>query len=193
MELPMIRTILAAVLVAWALPAAAQSSNHLTAQQFVNKATISNIFEIRSSKLALQKSKNNKVDQFARMIINDHTKAGNQLKKVVSKLHGIKMPSKLDSEHMRTLSKLRSESGAAFNHTYRTVQIDGHQKAVQMFQQYADNGDNSQLKAWAQQTLPVLQKHLKHAEALPQLRAPTVGAGASRSHSESNTQNNMHK
>jgi hypothetical protein len=47
---------------------------------------------------------------------------------------------------------------------------------------YAKSGDASELTSWAQKTLPALQQHLQHAQALPQNpaqvgQAPAGGAG----------------
>jgi hypothetical protein len=51
------------------------------------------------------------------------------------------------------------------------MQLQGHQKAVDLFQNYARNGDNPHLKQFAQNTLPVLQQHLQMAQSVPQATA----------------------
>ena len=50
----------------------------------MKKAAISNLFEIQSNQLALQKSQNEQVKKFAQMMVDDHTKAGEQLKSTLS-------------------------------------------------------------------------------------------------------------
>jgi putative membrane protein len=54
--------------------------------------------------------------------------------------------------------------------------LKGHQQAVKLFQSYAQNGDDKQLKEWAQQTLPTLQEHLRRAEAMERSRPTRTSA-----------------
>ena len=49
----------------------------MTAQDFVNQAASGGLFEVQSSELALQRSQDAKVQEFANQMITDHT-ANNQ-------------------------------------------------------------------------------------------------------------------
>ena len=46
------------------------------------------------------------------------------------------------------------------------MQLQAHKEAVELFSEYAKDGDNSELKSWAGQTLPHLKEHLAMAEKL---------------------------
>ncbi|WOH48230.1 DUF4142 domain-containing protein [Bradyrhizobium sp. sBnM-33] len=171
--------ILAAALVALALPAYSQSSQNqsTSTQRFVEKAAISDMFEIQSSQLAMEKSNNNEIKQFARMMVNDHTKASEELKSIAQKVQGVQLPTKMDADHQSKLDQLRSAAAAQFDQRYRSDQIQGHEAAVSLFDQYAKTGENAELKSWAQKTLQQLRTHLQHAQALPQSTgAPVTGA-----------------
>ena len=109
------------------------------------------------------------------MIITDHTKADNELKLHVKNMKGLQIPSKLDQEHRQMIQMLRSETGANFEDQYRTRQIQGHQETTELFQNYAQNGGNSELMMWAKNTVPTLESKLQHAEALPTPSTPVVG------------------
>jgi putative membrane protein len=171
------QVILAAALVAIALPAYSQTSQNQSTQQFVEKAAISDMFEIQSSKLAMEKSNNNDIKQFARMMVDDHTKVSEEMKSIAQKVQGVQVPTQMDAEHQKKLDQLRSASGAQFDQRYRGDQIQGHEAAVSLFDQYAQSGENAELKSWAQKTLPQLRNHLKQAQALPQSTgAPVTGA-----------------
>ena len=41
-----------------------------------------------------------------------------------------------------------------------------HEEGIALFKAYSENGDNDQLKAFAQKGLPVLQKHLEMAQKI---------------------------
>jgi putative membrane protein len=144
-----------------------ESMNKVSAEQFVTKATNANMFEIQSSQLALEKSKNKDIQHFAQMIIDDHKKAGSELKSVLSDADAnVKAPQKLDQEHAKKLDQLKSAAGTDFDKSYVQMQTDGHEQAVELFQSYSQNGDNSALKSWAGKTLPTLEKHLQMFEAI---------------------------
>jgi putative membrane protein len=136
-------------------------------EDFVQKAAIAGLFEIRSSELALRKSAPGD-RRFAEHMIGDHERVAAQLKHIVrADKVDVTVPSKLDDEHQKMLQQLRGERGQQFEKDYSQMQQQGHQEAVQLFQAYAQNGDNPALKRFAQRTLPKLQEHLSMAQKLP--------------------------
>ncbi len=170
-----------------ASPSAPATANQLNAQKgavsaatkkFATTAAMTDMFEIQAGQLAQQKASDPAYKDFAQLIIADHTKTTDQLKGMAPKLQGVELPQELDKTHQAKIDKLNSLSGAAFERQFKTEQVQGHKQAIQEFQAYAKSGDNPDLKAWAEQTLPALKTHLQHAEALPNPRsAPTTGSG----------------
>jgi putative membrane protein len=145
------------------------AAQEVDAQQFVTKAGVGGMFEIETSKLATAQSKNPQVLEFARMMIEDHSKAERELKELVGKgIAGqdVTMPAKLDQQHARKLEQLQAAAGSDFDVSYKQMQLDGHREAVALFSAYAQTGDNPELKRWAGATLPTLQKHFQHVQRL---------------------------
>jgi putative membrane protein len=140
----------------------------VNAQQFVTKAGVGNIFEVETSKLATEKSQSRDVKQFAQMMIEDHAKAGSELKALVGKGNTaqLKVPAKLDGPHAQKLEQLQTASGSEFDQSYRQMQLEAHREAVALFSSYAQTGDNAELKQWAGKTLPTLQKHFQEVQDL---------------------------
>jgi putative membrane protein len=136
-------------------------------QDFVTIAAQSDMLEIESSKLALQKADNNKTKQFAEKMIKDHTETAAELKSLVSsgKVQ-VNAPSSLDKAHQEKLDKLAKLDGKDFTKEYDDMQVSAHKDAVSLFERYGKDGDNADLKAFADQTLPHLQEHLKMAQSL---------------------------
>lgn len=142
-------------------------ANSMSAQTFVTKASIANMFEIESSKLANSKSQNDSVLSFADRMVDDHSKTGDKLKGVLkSSGAGLKPAAKLDSKHQKMMSKLRGLSGAAFDRQYIKMQTDAHKEAVALFDNYAENGTDEELRKFASETLPTLQDHFDHVRKL---------------------------
>ena len=108
----------------------------------MKKAAISNLFEIQSSQLALQKSQNEQVKKFAQMMVDDHTKAGEQLKSTLStaKIDPGTFPTTLDAKHQKIEDKLNSASPAKFDKDYIKAQFEAHIETIALFKSYAESG-----------------------------------------------------
>ncbi|HZS64295.1 MAG TPA: DUF4142 domain-containing protein [Xanthobacteraceae bacterium] len=147
-------------------------------QKFVNKAANTNMLEIQTGQLAQQKAADDAYKQFGKMIQDDHTKASEQLKSIAQNISGLKIPAALDAGHKKNLDKLQGLSGARFETAFKAAQVKGHQQGVKLFEDYAKSGDNAELKKFAEDTLPVLQKHLQQAQALPKPAGGPASASA---------------
>ncbi|HVT54873.1 MAG TPA: DUF4142 domain-containing protein [Xanthobacteraceae bacterium] len=131
---------------------------------FVKEVAISDMFEIESSKLAQEKSTNDKTKKFAEQMVADHSKTSSELKSMAPNKSVI--PTKLDSSHQSKIDKLKGLKGDDFTKQYDSMQVSAHKDAVGLFQRYAKGGDNAKLKEWAGKTLPTLKHHLDMAQAL---------------------------
>jgi putative membrane protein len=139
----------------------------LSAQDFVNKVAISDMFEIQSSQMALAKQADADTKPFAEKMIQDHQKTTSELKAVVEgSMVKLTLPASLDSEHQKMLDELNAKSGKDFDTSYDQIQAKAHRDAVALFEAYAKSGEDSELKAWAGKTLPSLKAHLTMAENL---------------------------
>ena len=135
-------------------------------QEFTDKAAASDMFEMESAKLAQQMSKDQAVKDFAAMMITDHGKSTANLKAMVAKAPSVTLAPKLSAEQQANLDALKN-SGANFDSTYKQQQVAAHQTAVAMLNGYAANGTDAGLKSFAAETAPVVEGHLKKAQALP--------------------------
>lgn len=135
-------------------------------EDFVKEAAMSDMMEIQSSKLAVDKG-DAQAKSFAQHMITDHQKTTMELQALI-KTGAVKAtpPTALDSAHQSKLDKLNKETGRDFTSTYDEMQVSAHKDAVSLFERYSKGGDNPQLKDWAGKTLPALQQHLQMAQAL---------------------------
>ena len=138
-----------------------------SAQDFVNKVAISDMFEIQSSQMALSKQADADTKRFAEKMIQDHQKTSTELKALVEgSMVKLTLPASLDSEHQRMLDELNAKSGRDFDTSYDQIQVKAHRDAVALFEAYSKSGEDSELKTWAGKTLPHLKEHLSLAENL---------------------------
>ena len=138
------------------------------AQDFVNAAGQASLVEIRTSEMALEKSSSADVKAFAQMMIDNHKAATDKLKAAASAASLMPPADVLDDFHMRRINDLVETDGDAdFDADYAALQIDAHNDAIKLFEDYAKDTDaTAQLKMFADETLPTLQAHKAEAEKI---------------------------
>ncbi len=132
-------------------------------EDFVTEAASSDMFEIESSKLALERS-DAATKTFAQQMITDHTKTSTEIKMMVDtgKVKA-QVPTAMSASYQSMLDKLKGLQGDDFTKQYHADQEDVHEDAVDLFKRYGEEGENADLKAWAVKTRPALEHHLQMA------------------------------
>ena len=132
---------------------------------FVSKAAQDGMTEVELGKVALDKSKDAKVREFAQRMVTDHGKANRELASI-AKQKGIEAPKKLDTEHQDMVKKLESQDGETFDIEYSRHMNMDHSKAIDLFEATTQSSDPD-LAGFAKKTLPTLKEHKQMASKLP--------------------------
>ena len=156
-------------------------------QRFMKEAAQAGSAEVQMGRLAAQKGQSQEVRQLGQRLVQDHSKANQELKLLAAQ-KSITLPTDLPTEHEAMLSHLKSLEGAEFDQAFKKHAIEAHQKAIEKFQTAAQQSTDSDVKALAQKTLPVLQQHLKIAQDLPAGEQTGTGLPSSSTSSESGKQ-----
>ena len=133
---------------------------------YVAMAASSDLFEIRSSELALSRSQRADVRQMAQMLVRDHTNSTQQISLAATSSGFTPPPPRLLPPHADMLQRLQNASGARFDRMYLAEQVPAHEMALRLHQNYAANGDTPALRTVAAAIVPVVQGHLTHARQL---------------------------
>lgn len=138
-----------------------------TAQGFAMRAALSDMFEIQSSRLALEKSQSDAVKTYAQRMVTDHQSMTNQLQAALGQA-GVTMtpPTELDRMKADMLQQLRDASPTDFDDRYIDGQTEAHENALNLLRDYAGNGDNPTLQAFARNGAPMVENHLQTVRAL---------------------------
>jgi putative membrane protein len=148
--------------------ASAKTVGSVSTAAFVENAARGDIYEIRASKLAMERSKSRPIKQFAAEMIKAHTKTTAGLKAAVAKGHvRVRVPTDLDARRQGLFNNLHASSGVEFDRRYVAQQIAAHTEALDLMKGYARHGDNKVLKAAAGKTAPLVSSHLDMARSLP--------------------------
>lgn len=134
-------------------------------RQFAAKASVGNTFEVKSSRLALQRSTDPEVRAMARWMIDDHTKAQRLLDGAAAK-SGTESGLALDDDHEGKLAALGGLSGPAFDQAYVTDQVEAHRETAKALTDFEAMGYDPALMRWASATLTAVNLHLLHFEEL---------------------------
>ena len=143
----------------------ASGSSQLSAadQAFVKKAAQGGMAEVELGKLATQKASSEDVKKFGQRMVDDHTKANDQLKQIAGN-KGVTLPTDLDSKDQALKDRLSKLDGEKFDQAYMKNMVRDHTKDVSEFRKESTSGKDSDLKSFASQTLPTLEDHLKEAK-----------------------------
>jgi putative membrane protein len=160
-------------------------------KNFVNDVLSDGMAEVELAKVAKDHAANAEVKQFAQMMIDDHTKAGDQLKQIAT-ANSIPEDAKIDDKHQKLMDKLSKLNGADFDKEYMSAMVDDHQDAVGDLRarvnenrsatdrltgknpenpaavqpEHSDNPVTMRINEWAANTLPTIEHHLDRAKQL---------------------------
>ncbi|WP_336837586.1 DUF4142 domain-containing protein [Sphingobacterium siyangense] len=128
---------------------------------FASKAMASNNFELQTASIALSKSQNPNIKQYAQMITDDHTAAGNELSTIV-KNKNWQLSTSDDQNYKSMIDQLNNGDTASFDRIYTDLMVKIHQDAISLFKD-ASTGTaitDADLKKFATDKIPVFEKHL---------------------------------
>jgi putative membrane protein len=132
---------------------------------FVEKVTLTDMYEIEASKLALERSKVKAVKDYAQEMIDAHTTTSAELQPLAATAK-VTQPMVLDAHFTGKLDELRNASVEDFDDKYIDQQTDAHENAANLLRDFSTNGKDAGLQAFAAKTLPAVEMHLTKVKAL---------------------------
>lgn len=149
-------------------------------RKFVEEAAEGGMKEIEFGRVAADKASDPAVKQFAERMVRDHGDTNHKLMDVAQS-KGVTAPPKLTSSDQRMLDKLSKMTGDKFDRAYIDDMVKDHKQDVKDFQKEAKSGKDAEVKKFAEDTLPLLQEHLKLAQDTQSKVKSGGGSAATRS------------
>jgi putative membrane protein len=137
---------------------AAKSDLTVPERKFVERAASDDIAQIELSRLALDKSQNHEVRNFAQTVIDDHKRSLDQLKKIAND-QSFPLPTEASSQAQQQYQQLSKLEGARFDREYKQVMDRRHSEAIASFEKASKEAQHPDLKSYAEKTLPTLKEH----------------------------------
>jgi putative membrane protein len=146
-------------------------------EKFVRNAAEGGMAEVKLGQLAEEKGQSEEVRRFGKRMVEDHTKAGDQLKELGAK-EGINMPTDVNRKDAETYQRLAKLSGPQFDKAYAQEMVRDHEKDINEFKNATTTTQKPSLRQFAQEQLPTLQSHLQQAkEMMSQVSREGVSKG----------------
>jgi len=134
-------------------------------KDFAMKAAEGGMAEVSIGQMAAQKATDADVKNFGNRMVNDHGKAGDELKQLATN-KGIALPTDLNAEAKKTSADLARKSGKDFDKSYMNDMVKDHEMDAREFEKASKDVQDPDLKSWASKTLPVIQDHLRMAKQI---------------------------
>lgn len=144
---------------------AAPAMGAMTAADYVAMAASSDMFEIQSSKMALEITKSEGVKEFAEHMVSDHSTTTKEIM-AAAKSENITVPTEMLPKHAKMLASLKATDASSFDALYIQMQEAAHKEAVALHTAYAKGGDDAALKAVAEKAVPIVTEHLKTVQSM---------------------------
>ena len=161
--------------VGWAQPAADATLSH-SESSFLKDAVAGGIAEVKFGQLAEQNASSQQVKNFARRMVNEHSKMNEQLQSLASSKN-VELPTDMGIKEKASYKLLSMKKGTDFDRAYMSDMVKDHEADISDFEKQADNGKDGDVRAVASRSLPryatTSQQHSKSpakSEPLPSNR-----------------------
>ncbi|MGO1078935.1 DUF4142 domain-containing protein [Inquilinus sp. CA228] len=144
---------------------------------FILQMAVGGFVMIEFGHLAEQKSTNNAVRGFARQIIEEHTRVRDRLVDLI-RASGFRYSVDLDPEHRAIHGLLVQLSGIAFDQAYVAGQITDLTTLSQILVYEIGSGQDTALRTFASETLPVILQQLRTAQTIAVVLADQIATSS---------------
>jgi putative membrane protein len=134
-------------------------------KDFVTDAGKGGKAEVELAQDALTHAANADVKAFAQKLVDDHTKANQELTQIAS-TKGVTIPSEIMGKMKEAKERLMKLTGKNFDQAFIKQMVDDHTDTIKMFEDESKVAVDADVKSFIDKTLPTLREHLSRAKEL---------------------------
>ncbi len=135
-------------------------------RSFVMKAAMGGMMEVQAANIVLKNSSNERIKNFASMMVRDHSNANNELKSLAS-AKGLMIPEdSLNMKNKAHVDAMEKMQGKALDNHYVGMMLNDHKKDVAEFEKESNAANDADLKNWSGKMVPTLKMHLDSIQAI---------------------------
>jgi len=132
--------------------------------RFAVAAADGGMLEVQLGQLALANASSEEVKKFGQSMIDDHSKANEELKALAA-TKNISLPGVLSDKNQKTYEDFAKKTGIEFDKDYADFMVKDHKEDIDDFKKEAEKGKDPDLKSWAAGKVSTLEHHLMMAES----------------------------
>ena len=142
-----------------------------TDAQIAMIVVVADTVDVDYGKLAVKKTSNQAVKEFAETMIRDHTAVNDKATTLAKKLGATPEASdtskSLKADGKKELAKLKALTGAEFDKAYVNNEVSYHEAVISLLDKtLIPNTKNAELKSLLESGRPIFAAHLEHAKKL---------------------------
>jgi putative membrane protein len=134
----------------------------------VKDAASINLMEMQLGRVAREKGASFDVREFGNRLEREHGRANEDLKAIAMQKN-LKLPRKLERRHAQMVAQLAGLSGGEFDRAFLRLMVKNHGKSIARFKKALRKVKDSDLIAWTNTMIPMLEQHLRRARELAQV------------------------
>ncbi len=146
-------------------PGTNQTSLSAIDQNFITQAAEDGLLEVQLGQLATQRASSDAVRQYGQRMVQAHTQVNNQLRELATQ-NNVSLPQNIGDRDALIVTRFSNLSGPNFDQAYLRQMVNSHIRAVNLFERQAQQGNNPELRTFANRNLPTLREHLQRARQL---------------------------
>lgn len=132
---------------------------------FLSEVSALSILEVELGKMALKKAVATQVQEFAKMMVDDHTNVKTDLATLATSKKK-NLPAGMPERYQKLITALAAKSGQEFDRDYLATVRTEHQREVELIKNASENSGDVDIKAFAVKALPRMLYHMEMIERL---------------------------
>lgn len=134
-------------------------------RSFLRRAAQAGLGELKVSRLALQKSRNSIVGDFAQQMVRDHSAINAALLPLATRRQ-IVLPSGPSAADTAAYNRLARQTGSTFDRNFLFFQRQAHMDALNLFLDASKQADDPEIRAFFEKNSRTISDHLDHVKML---------------------------
>jgi len=134
---------------------------------FLVRAMNGGIMEVALGNIAKQKGNSGRVKAFGEMMIKDHEAANSKIKDLAA-ARTVELPARVSDKNAEMMKKVNESTLEKFDRTYIDMMVDDHKEDIKEFEEAGNKINDTEVRQFINNTLPVLRKHLDSCTAIQQ-------------------------
>lgn len=131
--------------------------------RFLERVASASRVEIELGELARQKGMRDEVKAFAERMVEDHTKAAEEVARL-ARSRGVEIKADPQRDLREDVKEMNALVGPEFDRAYMKRMLEEHDEALELFEKHAESAKDPDVRAFARRHLVVMQGH--HGAAL---------------------------